>query len=46
MIVIDASVIVDLLLQGDGADALDCPVWTRDRRFAAAPVAAGRVLVV
>jgi predicted nucleic acid-binding protein len=28
------------------AEALDCPVWTRDRRFAASPVARGRILVV
>lgn len=28
------------------AEALDCPVWTRDRRFAAAPVTAGRVLLI
>jgi predicted nucleic acid-binding protein len=25
------------------ADALDCPVWTRDTRFASAPPAIGRV---
>lgn len=28
------------------ADALDCPVWTRDARFANAPPALGRVRLV
>jgi predicted nucleic acid-binding protein len=28
------------------ADALDCPVWTRDARFAQAPPAVGRVELV
>lgn len=28
------------------ADALDCPVWTRDTRFANAPPAIGRVRLV
>jgi predicted nucleic acid-binding protein len=28
------------------AEALDCPVWTRDRRFAASPVTGGRVVLI
>lgn len=28
------------------ADALDCPVWTRDERFAKAPPAIGRVQLI
>ncbi|MCG6940557.1 MAG: type II toxin-antitoxin system VapC family toxin [Thiohalocapsa sp.] len=28
------------------ADALDCPVWTRDERFAGAPPASGRVQLI